>query len=227
MTRLTFTAEEHARITAAVSAAEKTTDGEIVTIVTDRSDEYRDVALYYALGAMVLVPVLFAAFPGLLLSKLELFGQGAWNDSTPVATIVLAILAAQVILFLVVRAAMEHTGLRIALVPGWIRQRRVHARAVQFFKASAEKRTEHYVGILLYLSLREHRAEIVADRAIHTRVSAETWGEAMAAMIERMRAGDAAGGMAQAIARMGTVLTLHFPKSVDNPNELPDRLIEL
>jgi putative membrane protein len=33
--------------------------------------------------------------------------------------------------------------------------------------------------------------------------------------------------MAEAVRRMGIVLAEHFPKSDGNPNELPDRLIEL
>src|SRR3546814_2435601 len=47
-----LTEAEHARVTEAVRAAEHGTDGEIVTIVTARSDAYHDVALHYAIGAM-------------------------------------------------------------------------------------------------------------------------------------------------------------------------------
>ena len=43
-------------ITAAVARAEAMTDAEIVTIVAPRSDEYRDVAVWFAAAAMLLVP---------------------------------------------------------------------------------------------------------------------------------------------------------------------------
>jgi len=98
---------------------------------------------------------------------------------------------------------------------------------VQFFKASAEKRTAARVGVLLYLSLAEHRAEIVADEAIVGKVDDAVWGEAMVALIDRIRAGDPAAGMADAVAKIGTVLAQHFPKTEADVNELPDRLIEL
>src|SRR5690606_19331851 len=121
----------------------------------------------------------------------------------------------------------EALPFRGALIPAAVRGRRVRRRAVQFFKASAEKRTAARVGVLLYLSLGEHRAEIVADEAIVARVKDDVWGEAMIALIDPIRAGDPAGGMAAAVARIGAVLTEHFPKTESDANELPDRLIEL
>ena len=96
------------------------------------------------------------------------------------------------------------------------------------FSALALKNcTAARVGVLLYLSLAEHRAEIVADEAIVGKVDDGVWGEAMVALIDRIRAGDPAGGMADAVARIGTVLAQHFPKTESDANELPDRLIEL
>ena len=40
-------------------------------------------------------------------------------------------------------------------------------------------------------------------------------------------AGPMPEGMAEAVRQMGVVLAEHFPKGSENPNELPDRLIEL
>ena len=45
---------DHDRVTAAVRAAERDTDGEIVTIVAAGSDPYHDVSLHYAVLAMLL-----------------------------------------------------------------------------------------------------------------------------------------------------------------------------
>jgi putative membrane protein len=82
-------------------------------------------------------------------------------------------------------------------------------------------------GILLYVSLREHRADIVADEAIAAKVAPEIWGDAMAALIDLVRKGQPGEGMAEAVRQMGLVLADHFPRGSENPNELPDRLIEL
>jgi putative membrane protein len=103
----------------------------------------------------------------------------------------------------------------------------VRRRAVQFFSAAADKRTVGRTGVLLYLSLLERRAEIVADEAINSKVKPEIWGEAMAVLISDVRAGRPAEGMAGAVRMIGDVLAEHFPKSGSDTNELPDRLIEL
>ncbi|WP_066682464.1 TPM domain-containing protein [Sphingomonas sp. CCH9-E2] len=220
-----FTAEEHARVTAAVAAAERGTDGEIVTIVTDWSDHYHDVSLYYAGAAMLAALGLFAFFPDLLDAKLALF-TGGWGEAERHLQLALLVVI-QAVLFLAVRFGFEALPGRGVLIPGAVRGRRVRRRAVQFFKASAEKRTAERVGVLLYLSLAEHRAEIIADEAILAKVEEGVWGDAMVALVDKVRAGDPAGGMADAVTRIGAVLTTHFPKTAGDANELPDRLIEL
>ena len=105
--------------------------------------------------------------------------------------------------------------------------RRVRRQAWRIFRAGTEARTAAANGVLLYLSLAEHRAEIIADSGIHGRVDAAAWGEAMAALIAEVRAGDIAGGLAAAVDRIGAVLAAHFPRDPADPNELPDRVIEL
>jgi putative membrane protein len=117
--------------------------------------------------------------------------------------------------------------LRLALTPGPTKQRRVRRRAVAVFRAAAERRTVGRTGILIYLSLAERRAEIVADEAITGVTTPETWGEAMAAMLVDVKEGRLADGMVAAIERVGAVLTEHFPRSAADRNEIPDKLIEL
>jgi putative membrane protein len=117
--------------------------------------------------------------------------------------------------------------LRLFLTPAPIRHRRVRARAITCFKVGAERRTHGRTGILIYLSRAEHRAEIVADEAIATRVSAEVWGEAMAAMLAELKQDHLADGLIAAVTRVGAVLAEHFPRAEDDQNELPDRLIEV
>ncbi|HEY0270247.1 MAG TPA: hypothetical protein VGC10_04575, partial [Sphingomonas sp.] len=80
---------------------------------------------------------------------------------------------------------------------------------------------------LLYLSLAEHRAEIIADAAINAKVTPETWGDAMAALIDAVKDGRPGDGMVASIGKIGQVLAEHFPRSPDDTNELPDRLILL
>ena len=221
-----LTADDHQRVTDAVTAAERHTDGEIVNVVAGRSDAYHDVALHWTVLAMLSVVTLLAVAPGIAI-WLHALVAGAWSgDASPRAlfTVALILLA---VTFLAMRLLLAHMPLRLALTPGATTSRRVHARALALFRTGAEKRTVGMTGVLLYLSLDERRAEIVADEAIHSKVSADVWGAAMAALVTEVRDGRPGEGMAQAVARIGVVLAEHFPKTDGNPNELPDRLIEL
>ncbi|HMI19615.1 MAG TPA: hypothetical protein VK533_08735, partial [Sphingomonas sp.] len=111
--------------------------------------------------------------------------------------------------------------------PAATKHRRVRRRALMLFRTGTEQRTLSTTGVLLYLSLAERRAEIVADAAIHAKAPQEEWGEAMAALVAAMHDNRPGDGMAAAIERIGSVLAKHFPRTGTDPNELPDRLIQL
>ena len=223
---LNFQTEDHARVTAAVTRAESASDGEIVTIVAEKSDSYHDVGLHYAVLAMLLVPALLALLPQALIDRAMGTFLG-WNAAVTRGMLMLILFVLLASIFLIVRYALAYMPLRMALTPGATKSRRVRRRAVELFKVGAERRTVGRTGVLLYLSLRERRAEIVADEAIHSRVPAELWGEAMAELVAEVKAGRPGGGMVKAVERIGAVLAEHFPKSRSDRDELPDRLIKL
>lgn len=221
-----LTTEEHARITAAVAQAESRSSGEIVTIVADRSDGYADVALAWSALAGFLVITLMALFPDPPLRAYEAL-HGTWNAQWPAGEVFATASAVGILTFLIALLVQLSDTVRFALVPGAIKTNRAEARAVDLFRVGAERRTVGRTGILIYLSMREHRAEIVADAAIAEKVEEEVWGEAMAAMLAELKQGRCADGMIAAVGRVGVVLTEHFPADETNRNELPDRLIEL
>lgn len=223
---LRFSEEDHARITAAVATAEHRSDGEIVTIVAPKSDGYHDVGLQYAVLAMLLVLPLLAVMPQAWADwGLGLFvGWGQELSRGVLMTLLFVKLAA---VFLLVRYALAYMPLRMALTPASTKNRRVRRRAVELFRVAAEHKTKGRTGVLLYVSLAEHRAEIVADHSIHSKVEPDVWGEAMAALVERIKDGKPGEGMALAVEKIGDVLAQHLPPTHDNPNEIPDRLIEL
>jgi putative membrane protein len=221
-----LTDEDRTSVAAAVAAAELHTAGEIVTIVARRSDKYHDVALHWAVLAMLFVLALLAFRPD---AAVWLHGLVAdpWAGAPAPGGLFTMALVLLVVTFLIVRVILAYMPLRLALTPGGTEARRVHARALALFRASAEARTRDATGVLLYLSLDEHRAEIIADRAIHSRVAPDIWGAAMAALIAATRDGRPGDGMAEAVRQIGIVLAEHFPPRADDTNELPDRVIEL
>lgn len=221
-----LTDADRARVAAAVTEAERHTAGEIVTIVARRSDKYHDVALHWAVLTMLLVLALLAFRPGVAVWLHGLVADPWEGAPAPggLFTVALVLLA---VTFLVVRVAFAWMPLRLAVTPARTAARRVHARALALFRATAEARTRDATGVLLYLSLDEHRAEIIADAAIHARVAPQVWGAAMAALIAATRDDRPGDGMAEAVRQIGVVLADHVPPRPDDTNELPDRLIEL
>ena len=223
---LCLTAEDHAKVSAAIASAERRSDGEIVAVATELSDSYHDVALHWALAVMIGTMAVFAAFPQLLHFWFGLF-FGGWRPEPSLGELLMLLLVLSVAKFTVALLLLKWMPLRLALTPAATKTRRTRRRAITIFKAGAERRTVGRTGILIYLSMGERRAEIVADEAIVQVTEPATWGEAMAALVTEVKAGRPADGMVAAIALVGEVLATHFPRSADDSNEIPDKLIEL
>lgn len=221
-----LTPEEHNIVTSAVAEAEAQTSGEIVTVLADRSDGYSEVALWWSAGIAFTAMSLFAAFPRPFLDLWDAL-IGGWSHEWSNGEIASMTIALGLITFLAARAVQLWEPLKFALVPGPVRTARVHEQAIKHFKVGAERRTTGRTGVLIYLSMREHRAEIVADESIASKVEAEVWGEAMGDMLTEIKQGRIAEGMAAGVRDVGWVLAQHFPRSDDDTNELPDRLIEV
>lgn len=217
---------DHELVSAAVAQAEAHTSGEIVTIVARRSDAYHDVGLSWAAAAVFVALAFAAAFPVHLRAFLSALLLD-WEHELADWKMLMGLLALLIAKFLVVRYLLAIIPLRMLVTPKATKARRVRRRAILLFRTAAEARTKGRTGVLLYLSLDEHRAELVADRAINEKVAPEVWGDAMAALIAAIRDGRPGEGLAEAVRRVGLVLAEHFPRADDDVNELPDRLIEL
>ena len=218
--------EDHAKVSAAIAAAEAQTNGEIVAVATPISDSYHDVALHWALIPLFAV-LAWAAWRPTALTWWYDFLFGGWRAEPTMSQLLTLLMVFAALKFTVALLILKWMQLRIALTPGATKERRVRRRAITIFKAAAERRTVGRTGILIYLSMAERRAEIVADEAITKVTTPETWGEAMAALLVEVKQGRPADGIIAAIERVGTVLAEHFPRSAADTNEIPDKLIEL
>jgi putative membrane protein len=210
----------------AVTEAESGTSGEIVTVLAEASDGYTDVALLWAAGAAFTAMSVFAAFPRPFLDTWDALFAG-WGHEWTTGELASMVIALGLLKFLGVMLVQQWQPLKWALIPGPVKAARVRALAVRQFKVGAERRTTGRTGVLIYLSMREHRAEIVADESIAAKVPPEVWGEAMGDMLVHIGKGRLAEGLAVGIRDVGHVLSEHFPRSEDDVNELPDRLIEV
>ena len=217
---------DHQRISAAVAAAESRSAGEIVTILADRSDGYTDVAMVWSALAAFLALCALTIAPDFYLGLYDQLTGGWVQNWHPREVFAVAAIVAS-LKFGGMMILQMWQPLKFWLVLPAIKHARVRDRAVRAFRIGAERRTHGRTGILIYISIREKRAEIVADEAIAAKVAPEVWGDAMAAMLAHLRDGRLADGLVAAVEKVGTVLSAHFPRAEDDRNELPDRLIEV
>jgi len=199
--------EEHVEIAAAITAAERETSGEIFVVVAAESADYRMLALLWsALAALAGGFVSAAITPQIAAGSLAI-GQAA----------VFALLAA---------ASLVPT-LRLYFVPRAVRTARASARAREQFLAHNLQATAARTGVLIYVSLAEHHAEIVADSGINDRAPPGFWQDIIDRLTTEIAAGRLANGLTGAVAACGTALRDHFPRHPGDENELPDRVVEI
>jgi len=198
-----FTKEDHEAISAAIQAAEQRTSGQIVCVLVRSSSDY------------VHIPLLWASVLSLCLPwPLIFFTQ--WS--------VQRIFLLQIALFLVIAVlAFLSMPLRLALVPRPVQRARAHHTALEQFLLRGITRTKNRTGVLIFVSLAEHYARIIADEGIAGKVHHSEWQAAIDGLTARMREDQIAAGFIAAIERCGDVLATHAPPD-GSSNQLPDRL---
>jgi putative membrane protein len=201
-----FTPEEEDRIRAAITAAERATAGEIVAVVAGRSDSYLHVPFLWAALLALLVP-----WPLIYLTWLPM----QW------------VYLAQLATFSGLVAALWPIERRMWLVPASLARANARRRAVEQFLAQNLHTTAGRTGVLIFVSLAERHAEILADRAIDAHVPAGTWQSIVDDLTAALGSGRAADGFVAAVTRCGDLLAAHSPPGSVEPNELPDHLIVL
>lgn len=217
------------RIAAAIREAEARTSGEIFCVLTGEVSRYLDVALAVAVTLAFTLPLLLIPFgfeaswlPGMASSwQAAHLAAQALNSGQAV----LAYAMIQALILILSFCVIAYTPLRRWIVPPFIRRERVRKAALMQFLAHGLQQTQGRTGVLIFVALKEHRVEIVADEGIHSRVDPEVWGVIAAEMIETIRAGHVITAYEHAIRACGDVLAKHFPPEPNDINELSDRLV--
>jgi putative membrane protein len=200
---MTITNEDHERITKAIRSAEEKTSGEIVCVLAHVSSHATVVPVFIAAVAALVAPWLLVAFT---------------------AMPVLQILAVQGILFVVLLAILCIPAVRVALVPRRARRAIAYRVAMEQFISRGIARNPNRCGILIFVSLAERYARIIADDEIAKLVPQSRWQAAVDALIAHAREERIADGFIAAIESCGNELAQHFPATHDRRGKLPDRL---
>jgi len=210
MPRLTvqtiFSDAEKERIEAAVRDAESRTSGEIVPLVVDESYDYPQAELigagFFSLATAATASWAFA-------------GSSLW-----------VFLALFLLLFFPFRCLLRRLpDLKRRLIhPGEIAAE-VEEKALVSFIEQGLHHTRDETGILILVSLFEHRVFVLADRGINKQVPKETWDEIVHIVTEGIRSGRTCEALCAAITRCGDLLEAHFPKKTDDTDELPNLIL--
>jgi putative membrane protein len=199
---------DRTRIADAIRAAESRTSGEIFCVVAQRASAY------------ALVPFAWAAALGLLVPW-PLIHLTLWPASV--------IFVLQLVAVALVTGLLWRPALRYRLVSRRTKHERAHSLAMQQFWEQQLQRTEGRTGVLIFAALAERYVEITPDAGIAKKVPAEAWQSAAAALTATIKDDRPGDGFVAAIEQCGAILEEHFPVIPDtvNPNELPDRLVEI
>jgi putative membrane protein len=194
--------DDHEAVSAAIRQAEARTCGQIVCVLAHSSSAYAHIPILWASVLALAAPL-----------PLILFTQ--WS--------VQKIYLLQLAVFIVAGLLFTLMPLRLALVPSAIKRARAHRAALEQFVMRGVSRTKNRCGVLIYVSLAERYARIVADEGVAEKVPSTDWQAAIDALTVHMRDGRIASGFVAAIERCGAVLAEHAPPD-GSPNALPDRL---
>lgn len=198
--------DDQRRIAEAIATAERATSGEIVAVVAESSGSYFSAAFLWAGIAALAVP-------------LPLIHWTWWPIQT-IYIVQIAVFAALALLF-------SYRPLRIALTPRSLKHGLAHRRALEQFLAQDLHTTADRTGVLIFVSVAERYAEIVADAEIDRHVPVETWTTIVNGLTAHIGQGEAATGFLHAIQAVGKLLAAHFPPGAERRNTLPNHLILL
>ncbi len=101
----------------------------------------------------------------------------------------------------------------------------VWARAEVEFHREGLSHTELRTGVLLFVSLMERQAVVLADKGIAAKVPANTWDGLLKIIVEGASTGRWAEKLDQAVRECGKYLAEHFPPQGPRRNELPNDVI--
>lgn len=225
--------DERRAIEAAVHAAELRTSAEIYCVVAPDSSDYREIPLAWAAAAALLGPAVLL-LAGVEVSVPDIL-DGGWSAAqvgdvaagAARGALIGAILL-QGVLFVATGLLAAWSPIRGVLTPKPLKRDRVRRRARELFLAKNLSATRERTGVLIYVSVAEHMAELIADEGVSDKIDAKAWDVPMAALVAGLKRGEAGVGFAEAVGLCADVLAEQVPaNTADNPNELPDSIVEL
>ena len=205
--------DERTCVTEAVKKAEKQTAGEIVVMIISASYHY---PMADVIGAAVFALPLALIFTTLVGEWLWIGGQNMW--------LFLGWLTVFIILF---HEIIKRTP--------WLKRRFISEREfkeeveeaaiTQFFNQGLY-RTRDETGVLVLISVFEHKVWVAADKGINAKVHEGQWDDIVKVIVDGIKQKRQAEAICSAVEKIGDLLEEHFPIKSDNNDELKNLIIE-
>ncbi len=211
-----LTAAERERVTRCVREVEKGTSAEIVPLVRSSSYHYPAAVLFGALLASLLIASAATAADALF---------KPWGALSLVDMWVFPAVFA--VAFLVAYPLMRGIPAlkRLFISHAEITEEVEEAALTAFYRHRLAE-TRDRTGILLFVSVYERRAVVLADKGINLKVSQDHWRQVVDLIVQGIRDGRPAEGLCEAVTRCGQIVSAQFPIRAGDKDELRNLIVE-
>ncbi|UCF98040.1 MAG: TPM domain-containing protein [Spirochaetaceae bacterium] len=207
---------EKQTIQACVKEVEKRTSGEIVPMVVSASYHYPMSNMIGGLIFALLIAIAVTLVYGI---------QKSWGGVTALELWVFpAVFAVAFLLFheLVKRISWLK---RIFITKAEIAEEVEEAALTSFYRNGLNN-TRDRTGILIFISVFERKAYVLADEGINSKVKSGVWQEVVNLIVDGIKQHHQADGICRAVRRCGDLIREHFPIKADDTNELDNLIVE-
>jgi len=217
MAKIRFSDADNMSISKAIGQAESKTSGEIAVAVINESYDYAIYETVFAIFGGLLYFIIMMFF----VNDIQLKLQSMFWDYT--VNYLLIFYGFSTFVFIAILYFLANiSALDRLIVPRRIMNKKVKERALRHFMESGVYNTRDRTGILIFISLLEHRVELLADAGIAEKISREKWNDIVNDIILGIRSGQLTEHLNIAIEECGKLLKEFFPIKEDDTNELPD-----
>ncbi|HEY8271675.1 MAG TPA: hypothetical protein VIG33_12360 [Pseudobdellovibrionaceae bacterium] len=213
-----LTEKQIAEISQAVHQAEGGTSGDIVPMIVRRSSAVRH------------VPVILGLSFALIFFGIEILGVNGWyiSDFFPFLMGHWVYQIGFLALLMVLAWGLSHLHpVQRLLTSDEDEKEQVWRRAQLEFFLHRLHHTHKKTTVLIFVSVMERRAVILADEAVAKVLPANTWEEVLKPLTGFLHKGEWSAGFQDSIRRSGALLKAHFPEPVGGTpaNEISNNLI--
>lgn len=197
------------KIEQTIDRVEEQTLGEIVPVIVKKSSTVGHVPLTLTL-LMTLIVVMIE------------FPYSDWLWVTPWVYLWPVII---IVLFGLSHFLAKISWIQKILVPEKDELDQVHQRAHLEFYMNRVHRTEAGTGVLIFVSVMEKKAVVLADEGIAKKLPPTTWDGVLEKLRKSLHDGQWGPGFVQAIEECGEHLKTHFPIENRSMNQLKNHLV--